>query len=122
MPLILIGSPDELKQGLDKLGKDEVSLICSATADNWEAMAALAQFIRRFPDHEGLPEAQQSLDQLGERVSAKHYRIAEFYDRIAQRPEAALISYRYYVQRFPYTELAAAAEKRIEELEAEATP
>jgi acetyl-CoA decarbonylase/synthase complex subunit gamma len=43
LPLILIGSPDELKQGLDKLGEDEVSLLCSATVNNWEAMAALAK-------------------------------------------------------------------------------
>jgi len=43
LPLILIGSPDEIKQGLDKLGKDETPLLCSANADNWEAMAALAK-------------------------------------------------------------------------------
>jgi outer membrane protein assembly factor BamD (BamD/ComL family) len=87
-----------------------------------EAMAALAQFIRRFPEHEGIPQAQKSLADLRVRVSTKHYEIAEFYDHIAQRPEAALISYHYYVKRFPYTELATAAEKRIEALEAESTP
>jgi outer membrane assembly lipoprotein YfiO len=87
-----------------------------------EAMAALAQFIRRFAEHDGIADARDELDGLRQRVSTKHYQIAEFYDRIARRPEAALISYRYYVKRFPYTELAAAAEKRIEELESEATP
>ena len=43
LPLILIGPPEELKKGLEKLGKDETSLICSANAENWEAMAALAK-------------------------------------------------------------------------------
>jgi len=42
LPLILIGSPEELKQGLEKLAKDETPLLCSATSQNWEAMAALA--------------------------------------------------------------------------------
>lgn len=43
LPLILIGSAEELKQGLEKLAKDENPLLCSATAQNWEAMAALAK-------------------------------------------------------------------------------
>ncbi len=43
LPLILIGSAEELKQGLEKLAKDETPLLCSATTQNWEAMAALAK-------------------------------------------------------------------------------
>jgi acetyl-CoA decarbonylase/synthase complex subunit gamma len=43
LPLVLIGSPDALKSGLDALGEDEAPLLCSATAENWEAMAALAK-------------------------------------------------------------------------------
>jgi acetyl-CoA decarbonylase/synthase complex subunit gamma len=43
LPLILIGSVEELKQGLEKLAKDETPLLCSATIQNWEAMAALAK-------------------------------------------------------------------------------
>ena len=43
LPLILIGSAEELKQGLDKLAKDETPLLCSANTQNWEAMAALAK-------------------------------------------------------------------------------
>jgi acetyl-CoA decarbonylase/synthase complex subunit gamma len=41
-PLILIGEPDQIKAGLEKLGEGETPLIAHATADNWEAMAALA--------------------------------------------------------------------------------
>ncbi len=43
LPLILIGSAEELKPGLEKLAKDETPLLCSATTQNWEAMAALAK-------------------------------------------------------------------------------
>jgi acetyl-CoA decarbonylase/synthase complex subunit gamma len=43
LPLILIGSYDELKSGLESLGADDIPLLCSATVDNWEQMAALAK-------------------------------------------------------------------------------
>jgi acetyl-CoA decarbonylase/synthase complex subunit gamma len=43
LPLILIGSPEEIKSGLESLGADDTPLLCSATADNWEQMAALAK-------------------------------------------------------------------------------
>jgi acetyl-CoA decarbonylase/synthase complex subunit gamma len=43
LPVILIGSPDELKSGLDNLPDGDVPLLCSATMDNWETMAALAK-------------------------------------------------------------------------------
>jgi acetyl-CoA decarbonylase/synthase complex subunit gamma len=41
-PLILIGEPDNIKAGLEKLGEGEIAMIAHATAENWEAMAALA--------------------------------------------------------------------------------
>lgn len=43
LPLILIGSPEALKSGLETLDDGDIPLLCSATADNWEAMAALAK-------------------------------------------------------------------------------
>ena len=43
LPLILIGSPQALKSGLEQLEGDDTPLLCSATADNWEAMAGLAK-------------------------------------------------------------------------------
>jgi len=42
-PLILVGEPDDVKTGLGKLDDGETALIAHATADNWEAMAALAK-------------------------------------------------------------------------------
>jgi len=43
LPLILIASPEILKGGLEGLGEGDTPLLCSATSDNWEAMAALAK-------------------------------------------------------------------------------
>ena len=42
-PLVLIGKPEEIKAGLEKLGEGETILIAPATAENWEAMAAVAK-------------------------------------------------------------------------------
>lgn len=42
LPLILIGTPDVLKAGLDKLDDGKL-MLAYATADNWQAMAALAK-------------------------------------------------------------------------------
>lgn len=43
LPLILIGSPELLKSGLQNLTGEETPLLCSATVDNWEVMADLAK-------------------------------------------------------------------------------
>ncbi len=42
LPLILIGQPDTLKTAIDKLDDGKL-LLAHATADNWQAMAALAK-------------------------------------------------------------------------------
>ncbi len=42
-PLILIGEPEEVKAGLEKLAEGETALIAHATADNLDGMAALAK-------------------------------------------------------------------------------
>lgn len=42
-PLVLIGDPNILKLGLSEIGAEEKPLLCSATKDNWEAMADLAK-------------------------------------------------------------------------------
>jgi acetyl-CoA decarbonylase/synthase complex subunit gamma len=43
LPLILIGSPELLKSGLENMTGEETPLLCSATVDNWEVMADLAK-------------------------------------------------------------------------------
>ncbi len=59
LPLILIGPADTLKTGLGALAKDERPLLCHATQENWQAMAALAK-------ENGLPLAVQaaSIDEM----------------------------------------------------------
>ena len=42
-PLIFIGEPDAIKAGLAVLDAGEKVLLCHATSENWESMAALAK-------------------------------------------------------------------------------
>lgn len=42
LPLILIGSPEVLRGGLEGLADGDIPLLCSATVDNWEGMGDLA--------------------------------------------------------------------------------
>ena len=43
LPLILIGDVETLRGGLERKSEGETLLLCHATKDNWEAMAALAK-------------------------------------------------------------------------------
>lgn len=43
LPLVLIAPPEGLKSALTGLGEGDVPLLCSATAESWEAMAELAK-------------------------------------------------------------------------------
>jgi acetyl-CoA decarbonylase/synthase complex subunit gamma len=43
LPLVLIAPPEGIKSALTGLGEGDVPLLCSATAENWEAMAELAK-------------------------------------------------------------------------------
>jgi len=42
-PLILIGEPSDIDEGLNELSEGEKPLICFATLDNWEEMGELAK-------------------------------------------------------------------------------
>ncbi|MFO8037128.1 MAG: acetyl-CoA decarbonylase/synthase complex subunit gamma [Anaerolineales bacterium] len=42
LPLILIGDKDQIREGLQHLGEDEVPLLGLATDENWQEMASLA--------------------------------------------------------------------------------
>lgn len=84
-----------------------------------EALSALAAFLRDFPENENAKVARQYLDQLRERLIGMYYARAEFYDRIAKRPEAAIIAYSDFVAKFPLAEQAKTAKQRIESLKQE---
>ena len=61
------------------------------------AWAALSVFLTRYPASEKAPEADSRRKELFNRRAALAYRRACFYDRIARRPEAALVAYRTFI-------------------------
>jgi outer membrane assembly lipoprotein YfiO len=77
------------------------------------ALAALAAFLRDYPDSPNRAEAQQSRDSLHAHWVAMAFENAAYYDRIARKPEAAVIAYGDFVRRFPLTEQAKEAQERI---------
>lgn len=83
------------------------------------AVSALARFLRDYPGNENADIAQKYLYKLKKRLAAMHYERAVFYDRIAKRPQAALITYSDFIKKFPSSDMAAQANKRIEALKME---
>jgi outer membrane protein assembly factor BamD (BamD/ComL family) len=83
-----------------------------------EALTALAGFARDYPDAPEVAEARLQIRELGERLADMAYEQARFYDRIARRPEAALIAYRDYLKHFPRSEHSDVVRQRVGVLEA----
>jgi len=81
------------------------------------ALSALSAFLRDYSDTDNAPTAERYRDELNERLTRMCFERAEFYDRISGRPRAALIAYRDFAERFPFSELAAKATERIKRLE-----
>lgn len=77
------------------------------------AMHALALFIQNYPDAEYADAAREYLQALRGRIEQIEFAKAEFYDRKAREPQAALLSYELFLQRFPHSDLAEKARKRM---------
>ena len=89
--------------------RDEVSLR--------QALSALASFLRDYASDANAPMAEQYRDELSDRLAGMYYERAVFYDRLAGRPESALIAYRDFIKRFPISKQAMEAGERVQELE-----
>jgi len=84
------------------------------------ALSALASFMARYKQSERQSEAQGYIDTLKLRLEKMYYERAQFYDRMEKRPEAALIAYRDFMQKFPSSDRAPTVYTRIEALELKA--
>jgi len=83
------------------------------------ALAALSAFRNRYPESAHAQEAAERHAGVLEHIAALHFEVADFYDRRARRPAAALIAYQDYLRKFPDGADRAAAEARIHALERE---
>lgn len=82
-----------------------------------EAWAALTFFINNHPFSDHLDAVKKMRSTIYDRMAFTAFNEAHFYDTKAQKPEAALIAYRSFLQEFPHSSWTAQAEKRIQELQ-----
>lgn len=80
------------------------------------ALTALSRYLNRYADSDSAELAGQYRQELQDRLISLYYERAVYYDRVAKRPEAALIAYRDFVQRCPSSERVPAVETRIKQL------
>lgn len=80
------------------------------------ARSTLVRFIQTYPGSQSVGEARQNLDRLNQRIETLAYERAVFYDELAKRPRAALMAYQDFVRKFPESERAQLASRRIETL------
>jgi outer membrane protein assembly factor BamD (BamD/ComL family) len=78
-----------------------------------EAWAGVLVFLRAYPTSDYADEAKEMRAQLLDQKAAKLYNVAEFYDRIAKRPQAAKESYEQFVKQFPKSDMVETAQERI---------
>jgi len=84
-----------------------------------EAWAGVMVFIRDHAASTHREEVIRMRDTLFERKVKADYDIAVYYDRIAKKPEAALMNYERIVTLYPDSEKAGLARKRLDELNKE---
>jgi len=81
-----------------------------------QAWAAVSLFIASFPTSPDIAAAKEYKDRLFKRRVDASYGRALYYDKIAKKPESALMSYRTFVKLFPTSEYTSVATARIEQL------
>lgn len=82
-----------------------------------QAYAAMAVFINAYTQSEQIGVARECQKTLFRQRANICFKRAEFYDRIAKKPKAAVMSYENFVRRFPESDWTATARTRIRQLE-----
>lgn len=86
------------------------------------ALEALRRAISMAPDSPDAAAAAERERELLARQTAQAFSRAEFYDRIRDKPEAAALAYRRFLERFPDAAEAPRARARLAEIEAALPP
>jgi len=80
------------------------------------AVVAAGIFLVDFPAHEETETVRGYIRTLQEQRARIAYNQADYYDRIARNPKAALTSYRLLIQQFPQSSWSERAQQRVEAL------
>lgn len=84
-----------------------------------EALAAALSFEERYPDSPDRPIVETYRKALERARARSAFRVAQYYDSMADRPEAALTEYERFIRQFPGSEWSGLARARIEALKRE---
>ena len=84
----------------------------------WQAFSTFTRFLLNFPDTVYREEALSYQTKLKTRIEKTDLDKARFYDKLANKPEAALRAYKMFARAHPNSEWTAEVESRIQELEA----
>ena len=94
--------------------------------DEASAEAAWAALTLHLSDHKGSDSSEEAYtfqQEMHQRLAKFYYEKGLYYDAIAQKPKAALIAYRAFVEQFKTSAWTETAKSRIKELEqAQETP
>lgn len=82
------------------------------------ARTHLQRFIKAHPGSVHGGEVSRRLDALTGKLSRLAYERAVFYDRKTRKPDAAVLAYRDFLNKFPDSSMADSARQRIAELSA----
>jgi outer membrane protein assembly factor BamD len=84
-----------------------------------DALSALSMFLQDYPKSDRSKEAEKYLDELKERLATMYFERAVFYDKVARRPQSAVIAYADFIRNFPTSRLATEAGDRMDALKLE---
>lgn len=80
------------------------------------ALISYGMFIKDHPDSSFAQEARDGMQEIQQRRATIAYNKADFYDRIAKKPEAAIMAYESLLMRFPDSKWTETAQKRLKVL------
>lgn len=74
---------------------------------------ALNHFIAAYPESPSLADIRLRRQMVYEKMAGLHFNLAKFYETAGRRPDAALVTYRSLIERFPDSEWTVPARERI---------
>jgi outer membrane protein assembly factor BamD len=81
-----------------------------------EAWTATSVYAATYPTSKYAAEARAYKDELYRRRAEAAYKTAQYYDKVARKPESALMTYQTFVKLFPTSEWTSVAQERVKQL------
>ena len=83
------------------------------------ALVALTKAVAAAPEHESASEASGKIAEISQQLAEMNFEKARFYDEIRKNPEAAIIAYTDFIEKFPASKSTEKAKERLAQLKSE---